>query len=88
MNANETLKELIEQTDKWLKKAQDLEVYPINEKGEEFLINIKAYINDTTHFISKKDYVRAFEAIVWAWSWIEIGENIEILSVKDINKNE
>ena len=88
MDATETFKELVEQTDKWLKKAKNLEIYPVDSKGDEFAENILAYINDTEHFIAKKDFVRSFEAIVWAWSWIEIGKDIGIISVKDINEKE
>ncbi|MCK5234032.1 MAG: DUF357 domain-containing protein, partial [Candidatus Aenigmarchaeota archaeon] len=31
---------------------------------------------DTNHFLEKKDYVRAFEAVVWAWAWLEIGKEV------------
>ena len=56
------------------------------EIGEEFAENIAAYINDSKHFIDKMDYVRSFEAIVWAWAWIEIGKDIGVISIKDINE--
>ncbi|VVB60238.1 Uncharacterised protein [uncultured archaeon] len=48
-------------------------------KGEEFIKNIAAYIDDSMHFTQKKDHVRAFEAIIWAWAWIEIGKDIGVL---------
>jgi len=40
--------------------------------------NIDAYISDTQHFM-KNDMVRAFEAIVWAWAWMEILEDLKII---------
>jgi uncharacterized protein len=49
---------------------------------KEFLENINAYIKDSAHFEQKGDLVRAFEAIVWAWSWLEIGINEGILEKK------
>lgn len=42
-------------------------------KGKEFLINIQAYLSDTDHFLKNADLIRAFECIVWAWAWLEIG---------------
>ena len=86
MDADETQKELLSQSEKWFKKAVSLEIYPVDSKGEEFAENIAAYINDSKHFIDKMDYVRSFEAIVWAWAWIEIGKDIGVISIKDINE--
>ena len=60
------------ETNKWLKKLEseiaNLEKDKITEKkvAEEFK-NIEAYISDCKHFLKGKDYVRAFEAIVYAW---------------------
>ncbi|NOQ38217.1 DUF357 domain-containing protein, partial [archaeon] len=45
-------------------------------------VNIKAYISDTQHFIDKGDLVRAFEAVVWAWAWLEIGKDVGVLEDK------
>ena len=44
--------------------------------NNDFVRNIKAYIHDTEFFLEKGDYVLAFEAIVWAWAWFEIGKEI------------
>jgi hypothetical protein len=43
--------------------------------------NIKAYISDTEYFLKKGDLIRAFECVVWAWAWMEIG--IEIGKIYD-----
>ena len=72
---------LILETAKWLKKA-DAEfknTNPKGKKGTEFAKNIAAYLNDTKYFSEKKDYVRAFEAVIWAWAWIEIGRDVGVL---------
>ena len=45
----------------------------------DFLKNIDAYISDSAHFLEKKDLIRSFEAIIWAWSWLEIGIELKIL---------
>ena len=73
--------QLISETEKWLKKAEAefKTTKPVSKKGEEFAKNIAAYLNDTKYFSEKKDYVRAFEAVIWAWAWIEIGREQKIL---------
>lgn len=73
--------ELRSETLKWLGKCGEevLKVKASGPKGEEFLVNIKAYISDTQHFVDKGDLVRAFEAVVWAWAWLEIGKDVGVL---------
>ena len=75
-------KQLREEIKKWSSKldANLSAARPIGEKGVEFLTNIKAYQSDSLHFMEKKDLVRSFEALIWAWSWMEIGRQMEILS--------
>ena len=76
-----TESQLISETEKWLKRAEAefSKAKPIGKKGESFAKNIAAYLNDTKYFSEKKDYVRAFEAVIWAWAWIEIGREQKIL---------
>lgn len=78
---NETQKELLEQTELWYSKASAVlkKTKAIGVKGEEFLVNINAYMSDTNHFKEKEDFVRAFEAVVWAWAWLEIGKEAGFL---------
>ena len=84
MKTDEQLRNEIE---KWTKKIgeelENIEVY--GTKGKEFLINIKAYVSDSAHFLEKKDLVRSFEAIIWAWAWLEIGKDIEFLAQEFVN---
>ncbi|MCK4808137.1 MAG: DUF357 domain-containing protein [Candidatus Aenigmarchaeota archaeon] len=81
MGVDEQLKT---ETLKWLEKCEEevVRVKASGSKGEEFLVNIKAYVSDTGHFLEKDDLVRAFEAIVWAWAWLEIGKDIGVLEEK------
>jgi len=76
-----TEKQLISETEKWLIKAEKEfeKIKPKGKKGEEFAKNISAYLSDTKYFSKKKDYVRAFEAVIWAWAWIEIGKEVGVL---------
>lgn len=45
----------------------------LSQRGERFLENIQAYRHDCDHFTESGDLVRAFECVVWAWAWLEIG---------------
>jgi len=73
--------QLQSETRKWFEriKVERPKVELIDKNKADFLQNIDAYVADAEHFISKKDFVRAFEAVVWAWSWLEIGKRIGIL---------
>ncbi len=78
MDTEERLAREIATWTKRLDGALD-EATPRTERGERFLENIHAYRADTDHFEQDNDLVRAFEAIVWAWSWLEIGARIEAI---------
>ncbi|MFH0836665.1 MAG: DUF357 domain-containing protein [Candidatus Aenigmatarchaeota archaeon] len=74
------------ETEKWQKKIEDkiktIElVTPENKEHQRMLTNIHAYIADCKHFQKNNDPIRAFEAIVWAWSWLEILEQLGILKM-------
>jgi hypothetical protein len=66
--------ELIQETEKWLKKIEN-KIDELSDKSDSnFVNNIKAYIHDSKYFMKKGDLIRAFECVVWAWAWLEIGE--------------
>ena len=56
-------------------------------EGERFLVNIRAYQQDAEHFLSESDLVRSFECVVWAWSWLEIGEDVGVLRVPALRQD-
>ena len=71
MNAEEHLRN---ETEKWAGKIAEARKNAVAAEGKEhFLRNIDAYISDSAHFMEKGDLIRSFEAIVWAWAWLEIG---------------
>ncbi|WP_456468604.1 DUF357 domain-containing protein [Archaeoglobus sp.] len=78
MNVEE---ELRSETVKWLEKIESR----IESVGgdRKFLENIRAYISDSKYFMEKGDLVRAFECIVWAWAWLEIGLEVGKLRNED-----
>ncbi len=69
------------ETLKWLEKA---EVLICQISGDEhFLDNVSAYIRDSHYFLEKGDLIRAFEAVIWAWAWMEIGLEKKLLQQKE-----
>ena len=75
----DTAKELKKETKKWLSKIEKINFTAKNEKGKEFKTNIEAYIKDSNHFLEQGDFVRAFEAVIWAWAFLEISEELKLL---------
>jgi hypothetical protein len=77
----DTEERLIAETETWTarikKELQGTE--PQGIKGSEFMRNIEAYVSDSSHFRKDGDLVRSFEAIVWAWAWLEIGKDMGFL---------
>ena len=79
---NTTDIELKTQTLKWLKKAQEKisRIEKNNDKSNYIVQNARCYIKDTDYFLKQKDYLRSFEAVIWAWAFLEIGQNCKQLS--------
>ncbi|MBI4162527.1 MAG: DUF357 domain-containing protein [Candidatus Aenigmarchaeota archaeon] len=79
MQLENNLKEEIE---KWTKKAKEKRknLKLIDDSRENMIKNIDAYIKDSQYFLEKGDLVRSFEAITWAWSWMEILQELDIVA--------
>jgi hypothetical protein len=73
--------ELRKETQRWLSKikAEREKITIADTNKENFIKNIDAYISDSEHFLSAGDLIRAFEAVIWAWSQLEIGKNMGII---------
>lgn len=71
---------LEEETEKWLERLESREIDGAeNERSGLFVENIGAYKKDAKHFLDEDKLIEAFEAVVWAWAWLEIGEELDIL---------
>ncbi|VVB70315.1 Uncharacterised protein [uncultured archaeon] len=70
-NANGLEEDLRSETLKWQKRAREL--FCRLSGDEPMLENISAYIRDSQFFLDNGDLIRAFEAVIWAWAWMEIG---------------
>ncbi len=64
---------LEKETLKWAEKLEErikgakIRDQKINNEME----NVKAYLKDSKHFLGKKDFVRAFEAVIYAYGIYE-----------------
>ncbi len=70
--------ELTAETTKWRDRLDDRlnAVKPVDADGADLLENARAYRKDADHFEDEADPVRAFDAIVWGWAFVEIGEDL------------
>jgi hypothetical protein len=72
---------LRKETEKWLEKieVERKKIKLIDDSKKELLNNIDAYISDCRHFLKEGKLIEAFEAVLWAWSWMEILLRLKIL---------
>lgn len=74
---SKTQRMLLEETEKWLHRLEEeMKTFKVTgkldkERVKNMLENINAYIQDTQHFLDNNDFVRSFEAIVYAWGIYE-----------------
>ena len=75
-----------EEITKWLDKLEPMleNVEVINQKGESFLQNAKAYVSDSRHFLEQGNLVKSFEAMIWAWSIFELCQELEIFMFSEL----
>ncbi len=81
----ETDQRLREETEKWLKKAEQRRKVinlrdPESKRDKDMLQNVDNYISDCKHFLEKGMFVEAFEASIWIHSWLEIMERLGIVT--------
>jgi len=79
---DKTERELRYQIEKWTKLLEKKLEKITSSKDPEFLKNIKAYYSDSKHFFEEKDFIRSFEALLWSYSWLEIGIRYSFLEEK------
>ena len=89
-----TARALESETIKWLEKLKEELAKPgireainsIKESKEKTvrssLKNMNAYIEDCRHFLEKKDFIRAFEAVVYAWGIWETLKHLGLIENK------
>ncbi len=74
-----TQQALKKETEKWLAKLEkersSLRIVSGTKAVRGVIKNMDAYIKDTRHFLEKGDFVRAFEAVIYAWGILETLEH-------------
>jgi hypothetical protein len=73
--------DLVEEIEKWSKRLDGslLNARPSNERGARMLQNIRAYCNDSKHFLERGDLIKSFECLIWAWALLEVGKELKHL---------
>jgi hypothetical protein len=85
---DKTSEALKKETEKWLAKLEKerplLRVSrgPLEKSAKSAVKNMDAYISDTRHFMEKGDFIRAFEAVIYAWGILETLEHAGLVSRK------
>jgi len=74
--------DLLAEIEKWSKRLDSslVDVLPLSEQGSKMLENIKAYREDSKHFLDR-DLIKSFECLIWAWAILEVGRETGHLSV-------
>lgn len=72
---------LIDEIKKWTAKLDGAlsATRARSEQGEKMFSNIKAYREDSGHFLKKGDLIKSFECLIWAWSLLETGKELRHL---------
>ena len=70
--------ELRKETIKWLERIEKIDF----DGDKDFVENIRAYISDSKYFLKRNDLIRAFECVVWAWAWLEIGKRFGFVCLR------
>ncbi|MCL4372457.1 DUF357 domain-containing protein [Candidatus Parvarchaeota archaeon] len=52
-----------------------------NKFSSDFFDMSSNYFNDSKFFVGKKDYLRAFEAVVISWAYIDAGIKVGLFEV-------
>ena len=70
---DKTSESLKAETEKWLErlKKEAAGAKAKDKKAAAQLRNMEAYISDCGHFQEKGDWIRAFEAVIYAWGIYE-----------------
>ncbi len=76
--------ELTKEIKKWTAKLDNAlsTTNAIDERGRKMLSNTKAYRRDSEHFLKKRDLVKSFECLIWAWALLELGKEFGHLKMQ------
>lgn len=72
--------EILEMTQKIEPLIEKTEI--VDNRGIEVFTNMRAYISDSKHFLKAGNLIKSFEAILWAWAILELGQELEIFKIE------
>lgn len=74
------MKELAE---KEINKMENIlkEMKVVDNRGLELYNLILSYFTDAKHFFDKKDFIRAFEAVVISWAYCDAGLHLKVFFI-------
>ncbi|KXA88951.1 hypothetical protein AKJ40_01095 [candidate division MSBL1 archaeon SCGC-AAA259M10] len=77
--------ELENKIEKWSHKLDEKlnRIRAVDDHGERILENAEAYRRDSDHFFENDELIESFESLIWAWAFLEIGENLNHLATID-----
>lgn len=76
MELEDLCKKEIEKMEKVFK-----EIKVVDKNGLELYNLALSYFTDSKYFLEKKDLIRAFEAIVISWAYIDAGLHLKLFDV-------
>lgn len=76
--SNDLRQKLEAEIEKWQKKLTKMDLDDLGGE-EEFINNIEAYADDADHFYEEDLLIKSFEALIWAWAWLEIGKKYNFI---------
>lgn len=73
--------ELRREIKKWSKRLDETipETSTSDDEGTKLLENIRAYREDSEHFLERSDLIKSFECLIWAWALLETGRELKHL---------
>lgn len=70
-----------DETEKWLERLENR--IEDRDSSVEQMENVEAYRDDTYHFLEEKDFIRAWESVIYAWGILETLERLNLFEEKD-----
>lgn len=73
--------ELRREIKKWSKRLDEEipETSTSDDEGTKLLENVRAYREDSRHFLKQADLIKSFECLIWAWALLETGRKLRHL---------
>jgi hypothetical protein len=74
--------ELRQEIEKWSKRLDEKipKTSASDDEGAKLLENVRAYREDSKHFLKHDDLIKSFECLIWAWALLETGRRLDHLA--------